>query len=47
MQDKKTDLIIEVKPSIIRDNYSGIEKKDYHKEAENKIIEEEENNVDE
>ena len=37
MQDKKTDLIIEVRPSIIRDNYSGIKKQNYHIEAENKI----------
>ena len=37
MQDKKTDLIIEVRPSIIRDNYSGIKKQNYHIDAENKI----------
>jgi type II secretory pathway component GspD/PulD (secretin) len=41
MQDKKTDLIIQVTPSIIKDNYSGIDKKDYHKDAEEKAFEEE------
>ena len=40
LQDKKTDLIIQVTPSIIKDNYSGIDKKDYHKDAENKAFEE-------
>ena len=39
-QDKKTDLIIQVTPSIIKDNYSGIDKKDYHKDAEEKAFEE-------
>ena len=38
LEDKKTDLIIEVRPSIIHDDYSGIRKKHYHKEAEQKII---------
>ena len=42
MQDKKTDLIIEVRPSIIKDNYSGITKKEYHLKAEEKIIESDE-----
>ena len=41
MQDKKTDLIIQVTPSIVKDNYSGINKKDYHKDAEEKAFEEE------
>ncbi|MAZ60938.1 MAG: hypothetical protein CMG50_02020 [Candidatus Marinimicrobia bacterium] len=41
MQDKKTDLIIQVTPSIVKDNYSGIEKQDYHKNAEEKAFEEE------
>ena len=41
MQDKKTDLIIQVTPSIVKDNYSGIDKKDYHKGAEEKAFEEE------
>ena len=40
-QDKKTDLIIQVTPSIVKDNYSGIDKKDYHKDAEEKAFEEE------
>ena len=39
-KQKKTDLIIQVTPSIIKDNYSGIDKKDYHKDAENKAFEE-------
>jgi len=34
IEEKKTDLIIQIKPSIVIDNYSGIEKKDYHNEAE-------------
>ena len=34
---KKTDLIIQIKPSIVVDNYSGIDKKEYHEEAEEKI----------
>ncbi len=38
-QDKKTDLIIQVTPSVIKDNYSGIDKKDYHYESENKAFE--------
>ena len=42
MQDKKTDLIIEVRPSIIKDNYSGITKKEYHLKAEEKIIDSDE-----
>ncbi|MDB4859415.1 secretin and TonB N-terminal domain-containing protein [Candidatus Marinimicrobia bacterium] len=41
MQDKKTDLIIQVTPSIVKDNYSGIDKQDYHKNAEEKAFEEE------
>ena len=47
MQDKKTDLIIEVRPSIIKDNYSGILKQNYHKEAEKKIINEKNDNLNE
>ena len=43
MQDKKTDLIIEVRPSIIKDNYSGIKQQNYHIEAEKKIEGNEEN----
>jgi len=37
-QEKKTDLIIEVTPSIVKDDYSGIIKQDYHKEAEEKSL---------
>ena len=37
LEVKKTDLIIQIKPSIVVDNYSGIDKKDYHEEAEEKI----------
>ena len=47
MQDKKTDLIIEIRPSIIQDNYSGILKQEYHKTAEEKIINEENDNLNE
>jgi len=47
MQDKKTDLIIEVRPSIIQDNYSGILKQNYHEEAEKKIINKKNDNLNE
>ena len=40
ISEKKTDLIIQVKPTIVVDNYSGIDKKDYHIEAEERILEE-------
>ena len=33
-EDKKTDLIIQVTPRVVVDNYSGIEKKSYHIDAE-------------
>ena len=33
-EEKKTDLVIQVKPTIVIDNYSGIELQEYHKEAE-------------
>ena len=36
-EDKKTDLIIQVKPTIIKDNYSGIKKQFYHEDAEKKL----------
>ena len=36
-QETKTDLIIQVKPTIVKDNYSGIEKKPYHIEAEERL----------
>ena len=29
-EEKKTDLVIQVRPTIVVDNYSGIEKKEYH-----------------
>ena len=35
--EQKTDLIIQVKPTIVKDNYSGIEKQYYHNEAERKL----------
>jgi len=35
--DKKTDLIIQVKPTIVKDNYSGIEKQYYHENAEKQL----------
>ncbi len=35
--DKKTDLIIQVKPTIVKDNYSGIEKQYYHEDAEKRL----------
>ena len=37
-EDKKTDLIIQVKPTIVKDNYSGIKKQYYHIEAEKRLI---------
>ena len=38
VSEKKTDLIIQVKPTIVVDNYSGIDKKDYHIEAEERML---------
>ena len=35
--EQKTDLIIQVKPTIIQDNYSGIKKQYYHNDAEKKL----------
>ena len=35
----KTDLIIEITPKIISDNYSFIEKKIYHTDIENNFLE--------
>ena len=32
--EQKTDLIIQVKPTIVKDNYSGIDKQYYHEDAE-------------
>ena len=40
ISEKKTDLIIQVKPTIVVDNYSGIDKKEYHIDAEESIINE-------
>ena len=40
ISEKKTDLIIQVKPTIVVDNYSGIDKKKYHIDAEESIINE-------
>ena len=42
MQDKKTDLIVQVTPRIVKDNYSGIDKKDYHIKTEDKLFNKEE-----
>ena len=42
MQDKKTDLIIQVTPRVVKDNYSGIDKKDYHIKAEDEVFNQEE-----
>ena len=35
--EKKTDLIIQVKPTIVQDNYSGITKQVYHENAEKRL----------
>ena len=35
---KKTDLVIQVKPTIVKDNYSGIVKQYYHDDAEKRLI---------
>ena len=40
-EKKKTDLVIQVKPTIVIDNYSGIDLKEYHKEAEEDAYDEE------
>ena len=40
VSEKKTDLIIQVKPTIVVDNYSGIDKKEYHIEAEERMFDE-------
>ena len=37
---KKTDLVIQVKPTIVVDNYSGIDRQEYHIDAEKKVYEE-------
>ena len=35
--ESKTDLIIQITPKIVRDDYTGIDKKEYHIEAENAV----------
>tara|TARA_B100002051_G_scaffold193037_1_gene183037 strand:+ start:371 stop:1828 length:1458 start_codon:yes stop_codon:yes gene_type:complete len=44
--NKKTDLIIQVRPTIVQDNYSGIIKQSYHKELEDTTMDKEELNND-
>ena len=36
--ESKTDLVIQITPKIIYDNYSGINKNQFHKETENESI---------
>ena len=36
--ESKTDLVIQITPKIIHDNYSGINKSNYHLETENEAI---------
>jgi len=36
--EKKTDLVIQITPHVIKDNYSGINKTEYHKAAESRIL---------
>jgi len=36
--ESKTDLIIEIRPVIVKDNYTGIEKKSWHESAEELMI---------
>jgi len=45
-QVTKTDLIIEITPKIIADNYSFIDKKKYHADIENNFLESGENTVE-
>ena len=44
--NKKTDLIIQVRPTIVQDNYSGITKQSYHKELEDATMNKEQLNND-
>ena len=44
--NKKTDLIIQVRPTIVQDNYSGIKKQSYHKELEDATMNRQELNND-
>ena len=47
-EEKKTDLIIQVRPTIIVDNYSGIDKQYYHKNAELRLdVNDPNENIDE
>ena len=36
-EQQKTDLIIQVRPTIVKDNYSGIDKQSYHDDAEESL----------
>tara|TARA_B100000029_G_scaffold469938_1_gene508303 strand:+ start:382 stop:1761 length:1380 start_codon:yes stop_codon:yes gene_type:complete len=36
-EQQKTDLIIQVRPTIVKDNYSGINKQSYHDDAEESL----------
>ena len=40
--ESKTDLVIQITPRIVYDNYTGIEKRDYHQETEDGLINNEE-----
>tara|TARA_Y100001968_G_scaffold260633_1_gene248265 strand:- start:1488 stop:2900 length:1413 start_codon:yes stop_codon:yes gene_type:complete len=40
--ESKTDLVIQITPRIVYDNYTGIEKRDYHRETEDELINDEE-----
>ena len=44
--NKKTDLIIQVRPTIVKDNYSGITKQNYHRELEDATMNKNELNND-
>ena len=41
--ESKTDLVIQITPKIIHDNYSGINKNQFHIETENKLVNYEQN----
>ena len=43
--NKKTDLIIQVRPTIVVDNYSGIMKQSYHSNLENNTLNTNEENI--
>ena len=44
--NKKTDLIIQVRPTIVQDDYSGITKQNYHRELEDATMNKKELNND-